>query len=141
MFDFGILGLIQGPEINRPRNGVTLCTTMHGYFDEFMVYFEPTGIEPHTYTIDTYFGEDLIEGLPVTSQLRLTPERTIDPPSSRLLALHCAISRILHMSGAGVCIDKVLRDIGDNDVKADGSTALGPIVSGILSGRNVSISA
>ena len=140
MFDYGITELIQGPEINRPRNGATLCTGMHGYFDDLKVYFETTEIE-HTYRIGTYFDEGLVLGLPVTRKLPLTPERTIDPPSPRLLSLHYAISRILHISGAGFCIDKVLRDMDDEEVKADGSTALGPIVSGILGQRNVFISA
>lgn len=50
---------------------------------------------------------------------------SIDPPSSRLLALHCAIAHILHLSAAGDYIDKLLREMdGQGACAADGSTEL-----------------
>lgn len=43
----------------------------------------------------------------------------------RLLAVHSAMVQILHLSGAGCHIDKILEDLDRNDVIADGSTELG----------------
>ena len=65
---------------------------------------------------------------PVTRQLDLTPKRTIDPPSARLLAIHRAICRILQLSGAGSYIDSILCDMDDGAVQTDGSTHLGCLV-------------
>ena len=62
---------------------------------------------------------------PVTRALTLSPSRTIDPPDYRLLGVHCAIAHIMNLSGAGEYIEKVLRDMDEVDVKADGSTNLG----------------
>ncbi|PGH29803.1 hypothetical protein GX50_07442 [[Emmonsia] crescens] len=45
-------------------------------------------------------------GLPITRTFLLSPNRTLDPPSSRLLALHRAIAIILNLSAAGDYIDK-----------------------------------
>jgi hypothetical protein len=49
---------------------------------------------------------------------------TIDLPSERLLAIHYAIVHILHLSGAGEYIDRILRDMEEGIVRADGSTQL-----------------
>lgn len=57
--------------------------------------------------------------------LFLTDTRTIDPPSPRLLALHSAIAHILHLSAAAHHIDKILEDLDQRDIMADGSTELG----------------
>jgi hypothetical protein len=64
-------------------------------------------------------------GLPITRTLYLTCTPTIDPPSSWLLAIHCAIARILHLSAVGDYIDKMLWDMEENSIRADGSTELG----------------
>ncbi|KMP00781.1 hypothetical protein CIHG_03229 [Coccidioides immitis H538.4] len=60
--------------------------------------------------------------------------RTIDPPSARLLGVHHAIAIIMNLSGAGEYIENILRDLEEVDVKADGSTNLGPIMSLRLGG-------
>ncbi len=62
---------------------------------------------------------------PVERSLFLTDSRTIDPPSPRLLAVHCAIAHILHLSAAGRHIDKILRNLDQGDILVDGSTPLG----------------
>lgn len=68
-------------------------------------------------------------GLPVTRTLFLAEDRLIDTPSPRLLAIHRAIAHILHLSGAGEYIDRILRDFEEKGVQADGSTDLGRIVN------------
>jgi hypothetical protein len=135
MFDIDAVHLIEGTDIDRPRNAMTLLNDLHDLFGDFKVYFEPVGEQPHTYRIDSFLPPVLVQGLlpnlasfPVTRTLFLTPTRTIDPPSPRLLAIHCAIAHILHLSAAGVYIDQVLRDMESQGVRADGSTELGRFV-------------
>ncbi|KAH6640148.1 hypothetical protein F5144DRAFT_618018 [Chaetomium tenue] len=105
MFDMGVVHLIDGGEIDRPRNALTLTTYLHRFFGNFDVY------------------------LPITRTLHLAETNTIDPPSPRLLAVHSAIARILHFSAAGAYIDRILRDAEEYGIKADGSTELGRLVN------------
>ncbi|KAJ2975204.1 hypothetical protein NUW58_g8424 [Xylaria curta] len=131
MFDVGVVDLIQGPEIDRPRNAITLTPQHHLSFGSFKVYFERVPNADHTYTIKTFHKQNYVRRapFPVIRELYLTPERTIEPPSGRLLAIHCAIAHILHLSGAGEYIDKIYRDLEEHGVQADGSTPLGRFVS------------
>lgn len=126
MFDPGIGHLIDGPKIDSPINALTLTLDYHRLFGEFQIYFEPTGIR-HQYRIDsTEQSPFLCDPLfPVTRSLTLSPHRTIDPPSPRLLGVHRSIALIMKLSGAGEYIERVLRDIEELDVKEDGSTHLG----------------
>lgn len=138
MFDPNIVHLIEGVEIDRPTNAITLTTDIHRYFGEFKFYFEemgPTDYPPHTYRVtskENVFARP--KGLPVTRTLFLSPNHTIDPPSAKLLAIHRAISIILHLSGAGEYIDEIIRDMEEINVRADGSTELSHIVSMKLGG-------
>lgn len=130
MFDHGVGRLIEGVDIDRPYNALTLTHNIHDLFGNFRIYFEPVpDAEPHTYGIESFLRPAFVGGLlPVTRTLFLTDSRTIDPPSRRLLAIHRAISRILHLSAAGSYIDKILRDMedgGKHGAQADGSTDLG----------------
>jgi hypothetical protein len=135
MFDPGVIRLIEGPDIDRPTNAVTLTQSLHQQFGDFEVYFEAT-TEPHTYHIDSVHALSLVRHpiLPVTRTLLLTPDHTIDPPSPRLLAIHRAIARILNLSGAGDYIDRILRDLEEVEIKWDGSTKLEPTLSLMLGG-------
>ncbi|KAL2016928.1 hypothetical protein VTK56DRAFT_2845 [Thermocarpiscus australiensis] len=131
MFDYGVGHLIEGVDIDRPYNALTLTPSIHDLFGNFHIYFEPVpGAEPHTYRIESFLPAFIVGGLlPVTRTL--TDSRTIDPPSPRLLAIHRAIARILHLSAAGDYIDKILRDMedaGKQGAQADGSTDLGRLV-------------
>lgn len=127
MFDLGVVHLIKGTEINRPYNGITLTTSMHDWFGKYRIFFERIADSPpHTYRIGTSLPPALARSLPVTRTLFVHP--TIDSPSERLLALHYAIAHILHLSGAGEYIDKILRDMETGIVRGDGSTELGVLV-------------
>ncbi|KAK7394090.1 hypothetical protein QQX98_013128 [Neonectria punicea] len=135
MFDSGAAFLVEGTEIDRPRNAMTLAHHLHHVFGEFKIFFEPVDDQPYTYRIDM-FGNRFFLGnlLPVTRTLYLTESRTIDPPSARLLAIHNAIAHILHLSAAGEYIDKILRDLEEYGVRADGSTELDRFVKLRLDG-------
>ncbi|KAI1272767.1 hypothetical protein F5Y07DRAFT_286290 [Xylaria sp. FL0933] len=130
MFDGGVVHLIEGTDIDRPRNALTLTTTLHSLFGDFQVFFEPLPSQLHTYRIDSFYPRILLRdpAFPITRTLYLSDHRTIDPPSPRLLALHRAIAHILHLSAAGDYIDKLLRDMDGQSVFADGSTELDRLV-------------
>lgn len=139
MFDPGVIQLIEGPSIDRPSNAITLTHEAHCLFGDFKIYFEPTDptmYPPHTYKIDSTETEFLLypSWLPVTRTLHLSPSRTIDPPSPRLLGIHRACAAMLHLSGAGEHIDEILRDMEDICVQSDGSAQLGHMVSLKLGG-------
>jgi hypothetical protein len=132
MFDMGVAHLIEATEIDRPRNALTLTHSFHQFFGDFQVYFEPDPDDqrPHTYRIASFLPAPILRDrpLPITRTLHLTDNRTIDPPSHRLLAIYCAIAHILHLSAAGEYIDQILRDAEKLGVQEDGSTELGRLV-------------
>ncbi|CAH0023472.1 unnamed protein product [Clonostachys rhizophaga] len=128
MFDHGAAHLIEGTDIDRPGNAITVTIFMRQWFGNFKVFFEPVEQQAHTYRIDTFSPMILGDVLPVTRTLYLTESRTIDPPSPRLLAIHKAIAHILHLSAAGAYIDKILRDLEDQSVREDGSSELDLLV-------------
>ncbi|KAK4040592.1 hypothetical protein C8A01DRAFT_15553, partial [Parachaetomium inaequale] len=118
-------------------------------FGDFRVFFVPVDDgQLHTYRIDTFLAPLLMQDppLPLTRTLYLAENRTIDPPSPRLLVVHRAIAQILHLSAAGQYIDRILRDAEEHGIQADGSTELGRLVRlglGALAwapGRMVSVS-
>lgn len=78
-----------------------------------------------TYVSYRYFSSPSSEeDVPVTRKLYLTEDRSIDPPSLRLLAIHRAIAHILRLSAAGEYIDKILTDADEHVIRSDGSTEL-----------------
>ena len=129
MFDIGVAHLINGVDIDRPRNALTLTLRFHQLFGAFDIYFTPVPDTYDTYRIESFLPPPMTVGLPVTRALFVTSSRTIDPPSSRLLAVHRAIAHILHLSGAGAYIDRILRDMEDSVVRSDGTSDLGRMVA------------
>ncbi|KHN98980.1 uncharacterized protein MAM_03442 [Metarhizium album ARSEF 1941] len=135
MFDSDVAYLIEGPEIDRPRNALSLTHNLHLFFGEFKIFFEPVEDLANTYKIDTFLPYLILNGLlPKTRTLFITEQHTIDPPSPRLLAIHRAIAHILHLSAAGLYIERILQDAEDEIVRADGSTALDKLVQLRLAG-------
>ncbi|KAK3384077.1 hypothetical protein B0T24DRAFT_72720 [Lasiosphaeria ovina] len=128
MFDNGVMHLIEGVDIHRPRNALTLTLNMHRRFGNFNIFFEPVAnAAPHTYRICTFLPW-IANQFPITRTLFTHP--SIDPPSERLLTLHSAIGHILHLSAAGDYIEHILRDMEDLKVaREDGKTQLGVLVS------------
>ena len=103
MFNPHAIHLINGVDIDRPMNALTLTHDLHKLFGNFEIAFNASGPDPHTYEIN-YIEPDRmgqVEKLPVTVTLYLTPDRSIDPPSAQLLEIHRAIGRTLHLSAAG----------------------------------------
>ncbi|PGG97760.1 hypothetical protein GX51_07141 [Blastomyces parvus] len=141
MFDPGVIHLIEGPNIDRPRNALTLAIEAHRYFGNFELFFDAMDDDgastdlKHTYKIHSpKDSATVLLNLPVTRTLLLSPNHTIDPPSSQLLALHRAIAIILHLSAAGEYINRIIRDSEQLWVRNDGSSELGQLVSLRLGG-------
>lgn len=89
----------------------------------------------NTYKIDTFLPYAALNKLlPQTRILFVTEQRTIDPPSPRLLAIHRA-AHILHLSAAGLYIERILQGAEDQNVQVDGSTALDKLVQLRMAGR------
>jgi hypothetical protein len=131
MFDVGVVHLIEGIDIDRPRNAITLSLEMHQFFGSFKIFFER--VADHD-SADTYqiqaFHPFLAARLQFPIHRTLFSHASIDPPSKRLLELHSAIGHVLHLSGAGGYIDEILRDMRDGTaVREDGSTQLGALVN------------
>ncbi|KAF8470753.1 hypothetical protein BDZ91DRAFT_549653 [Kalaharituber pfeilii] len=98
--------------INEPCNAITMTAPLHEAFDKFKFVLEPTSND-HIYRIKTY------RGFP-TAQFRNLPENRLvtltnhypmhSLPHSILFGLHASIAQILHASGMGEYLEKLLRD-------------------------------
>ncbi|EEP81061.1 predicted protein [Uncinocarpus reesii 1704] len=126
MFDCDVVHLIDSP-----HNAISLTPTFHKLFGNFDIYFDAVAGEEHTYCIDGFLNpiSAARRGLPVTRKLLLSEEHMINAPSPRLLALHRAIAHILHLSGAGEYINKILQEFEETGAQKDGSTDLGRILT------------
>ncbi|RMD41438.1 hypothetical protein DV735_g3685, partial [Chaetothyriales sp. CBS 134920] len=132
MFDNSVIPLIENENIDRPYNAITLSFGNHKAFGSFKLYFEPEGSQPDTYRIVALKPgvAKRLQALPPGYLVTFTPgSPPIDLPSPRLLAIHKAIACILHMSAAGEYIDRILRDLDEGRVAADGSTELGQLTA------------
>ena len=104
MSDHGVVHIFNGIDVDRPRNEIHSCTPDAQVLWQFGIYFEPVGGQCNTYrtqAITPFKLKQRLLRLPITRTLSVTQNRTIDPPSPRLLALHRAIGQILYLSGAG----------------------------------------
>ncbi|EKJ72467.1 hypothetical protein FPSE_07348 [Fusarium pseudograminearum CS3096] len=127
MLDDGAADLIEGILIDSPGNALTLTSALHIYFRDLNIFFKPEGTVPHRYHVGTFLPPGFTDDVPVTRTFSLT-EDNIDPPSPRLLAIHCAIGHILHHSWAGGYIDHILTDAEEYGIRHDGSTELHRLV-------------
>ncbi|KAF7965899.1 hypothetical protein HWV62_40981, partial [Athelia sp. TMB] len=99
------LGELNGNDIHRLENVLTLSLTHHDYFDRLEVWLEPTdeykiaSIEPAWLT-----------NVPDVVKFKSSSPETLALPDRRYLALHAACARVLHLSGVGEYIEEALRD-------------------------------
>jgi HNH endonuclease len=129
MFNNGILYLIEGSKIDRPRNVFTLTLNFHQLFGNFKVYFKAAAGTLHIYKIDTTRSGILRNSIfLLTRTLYLTTTRIIDSPSPRFLAIYRAIILVLHQSAAGDYIDRILKHLDQINVREDGSTEVGHLI-------------
>ncbi|CAH0023554.1 unnamed protein product [Clonostachys rhizophaga] len=69
MFDVGAAFLIEGTNIDRPGNALTLTPSMHYHFGAFDIYFEAAEGQNHTYNIRSFLRDGVIDELPTTRSL------------------------------------------------------------------------
>ncbi|KAJ7076528.1 hypothetical protein C8R44DRAFT_993028 [Mycena epipterygia] len=134
IFNFDIHSLVGGA-INSPSNVLTMSMMMHCLFDELQFWFEEvvgqleikflhhkrTPPSPITLSVDPVFAA------------RCAADGIAPPdlPSSALLAIRAAVSRVAHMSGAAEQYDMVMRDRETTTVMSD-DTASAEMLSVLL---------
>ncbi|KAI9651660.1 MAG: hypothetical protein M1829_002575 [Trizodia sp. TS-e1964] len=126
MFDSNLVAEIEGIAIDRPTNALLLTKNWHDRFGQFKVYFDQIDEEPNTYVVRVTNPNLILLGLPRTVRFQ---SESIPLPSPRLLAVHKALARMMHLTGAGEIIDHRFRDYPDDNIAADGTTDLGALIT------------
>ncbi|KAI1764703.1 hypothetical protein GGR53DRAFT_530257 [Hypoxylon sp. FL1150] len=127
--DGGVVGLIDGADIDLPRNAFTFTTHLYDLFRRH---------HQHTYRIESLLHPAMSRGLglPATYTFSFTGNQVIDHPSPRLLAVNRAIGHIIHLSTASSYVDRFLEDMDMRGIRADGSTEFGRMLK-LLSGPGI----
>jgi hypothetical protein len=112
--------------IDDPQNGMRLESSIHGCYDEFRFCLQPKvlsflpfisetklGLQigcPNTYTIKWFSKPPFFFETFGRKEVTFVDhaENHISLPEPKLLAVHAAISHILHVTGAGEYLDTVL---------------------------------
>ncbi|OAA59822.1 hypothetical protein SPI_06020 [Niveomyces insectorum RCEF 264] len=133
LLDDMALSLLHTPSsrlAEQTHNTVRLDEYASHAFSRFQLVLVPAGggsTEPPAYRLEAVDAEGNV-ATPSTSAV------VVQHASPRLLALHCAIARILYASGVGQWIDAVLDDTAVEDLDADGTTNLGRLMQLRLDG-------
>jgi len=107
---------LNGANIYRLENVMTLTADMHLLFDCLELWLEATNVA-NQYNVCRTFSDT-----PATVTFRA--QGNLPLPDPRYLALHAACAKVAHLSGAGEYIDTIDRDIATTMVLAhDGSSA------------------
>lgn len=117
-----LLHELTGNEINRLENVLTLNTDEHTYFGKLKCWFEPYGDEPNDnivrarYALNGIYPKDKVVRFETSSEL-------LPVPDPRYFALHAACAQVVHASGLGEYIDRIIRDVEKmNVLPEDGSS-------------------
>ncbi|KMU72435.1 hypothetical protein CISG_03084 [Coccidioides immitis RMSCC 3703] len=115
MFDCDVSYLIDGINIDRPFDAMSLTCDLYMIFGNFHIFFnsEPISDQENTYKIDTFLLAAALPELqlPITRTLCLTSDQSIGLLLYPLLILHRAITCILHLSSTGACFNGILWDM------------------------------
>ncbi|KAI9653332.1 MAG: hypothetical protein M1829_001317 [Trizodia sp. TS-e1964] len=131
MFTSDLCAEIEGIAIDRPTNALLLTKNWHDRFGQFEVYFDKIDEEPNTYTVRVTDPKLQLFSLPRTVRFE---SESIPLPSPHLLAVHKALARLMHLTGAGENIDHWFRGNPNVNIAADGTTDLGTLITvGLLS--------
>ncbi|KAI0180801.1 hypothetical protein GGR52DRAFT_583291 [Hypoxylon sp. FL1284] len=126
MLDHGLPQLIEGTNIDRPCNVFNFGEGLSELFCNFSVFLEPFRRIPHSYLLKSFLFASTwrIVTLPPHPTVGFIRCSTTEPPSLRLVAVHRAISIILHLSEADMYVDKLLKGLKVKEISGDGSTDL-----------------
>ncbi|KAF5372029.1 hypothetical protein D9615_008120 [Tricholomella constricta] len=113
---------VNGNDINRLENVMTLSLDEHKKFGGFDIWLEPLEGQQNAYKLGK--ANPFASSLPAGTIIQFTDNQTQLPlPDPRYLALHAACAKIAHASGAAETIDAYLRDLETTKVLAeDGSS-------------------
>ncbi|KDQ54118.1 hypothetical protein JAAARDRAFT_38731 [Jaapia argillacea MUCL 33604] len=100
---------LNGPNIHRLENVMTLNPEVHFYFDLLMLWLEATD-EPNQYKIGAS-NPVIRQDLPQLVTFTTLDAHNLPLPSPRYLALHAACARVVNLCGAAEHIDTIVRDI------------------------------
>ncbi|KAI9781831.1 MAG: hypothetical protein M1839_005623 [Geoglossum umbratile] len=109
--------LLNGVEIDRPLNAMTMTADLHRFFGSFKWYLEEDvhQPEPHAYMFKDSPGvrmrvNPILRPRNEKERVKFVSANNADLPEPGLIALHRACAKILGLSGAGEYIEKLLRD-------------------------------
>ncbi|PKX98944.1 HNH endonuclease signature motif containing protein [Aspergillus novofumigatus IBT 16806] len=119
-------------QINSLTNVMMMSAGMHKQFGRFSMTLETTDTL-NQYCVKTFrrFARDQNNHLPKDGVVNLICHDGRYPlPSRELLELHCAVAHILHATGRGVKIDRIMQDYAATGAFArDGSTNIAELLS------------
>jgi len=111
---------LNGADIHRLENVMTLAIHVHDAFDQLELWLEATNVA-NQYTVRAN-NPGTLTTLPET--VTFHAQGNLPLPDPRYLALHAACAKVAHLSGAGEYIDTIDRDLDTALVLAhDGSSA------------------
>ncbi|KAF9220142.1 hypothetical protein BS17DRAFT_739680 [Gyrodon lividus] len=114
---------LNGANIHRLENILTLESNIHNSFDRLNLWFEPTDT-PNTYNIRWKSDWLALPYARTTVTFTSSDLEKLPLPSPEYLQIHAACAKVAHLSGAGDYIDKILRDLEDIQVLSeDGASA------------------
>lgn len=124
---------VKNRHVNCIENVMMIAESLHTPFGDFSLTLEATGTL-NKYRVNKDFPRlpSLYkEHIPDTVALASTHPEDLPVPHKDLLSLHAAIANILHATGRGEQIDKIIDDLGDSGygLSADGSTNVADLLS------------
>ncbi|GIJ88851.1 hypothetical protein Asppvi_007779 [Aspergillus pseudoviridinutans] len=118
--------------INSMVNVMTLSLPLHTQFRRFSLALEQETGSINQYRVKTFCGFATAHRaeLPASGTIRMTGHDGFPLASPILLQVHCAVASILHATGEGAKIARVLRDYdATGGLASDGSTNVSQLLS------------
>ncbi|KZP12564.1 hypothetical protein FIBSPDRAFT_921823 [Athelia psychrophila] len=113
---------LNGNQLHRLSNVMTMTTDLRTWFDELRLWFEEVPNTPATYTVGATRLGYLMGVLPVVTFSTMDPALAL--PDKRYLKLHAVVCRVAWMSGATKHMDKYdAEHEGETVLAHDGSSA------------------
>ena len=131
MFDLTTENIIRPGKIDTTENTMLLTSNLHYWFGQFLICFDQ--IKENQYDVKSWDEVGSPRSLPLEVTLRKHGISTANLPLHGLLKTHKAIGKILHVSGAGESVDRLLRELDEGIVDGSGGISLGDLVECQLS--------
>ncbi|KAJ5938681.1 hypothetical protein N7466_001815 [Penicillium verhagenii] len=119
--------------VNRVDNVMMLTASLHAEFGRFNLVLEESTISGRyrVKTFPQFHNTFLRQFIPDFITID-SPDSQYPSPNSLFLALHASIGNILHATGRGELVEKIMRHLdgaGGNALARDGSTNVGELLS------------